>query len=150
MGQMKAIPLTAAERTAQNAHKLRLILAAALAKDAQGVPLSVSEEDLLYELYRRRSERRREKTTIDRDGNVSITKTIDAEPILDAVKAYGDFIDKYTQANRAQRYVGSLDPITAANWMKESGFKIGTKEFAKFAMKRIKHDIDYRRFRVGG
>lgn len=68
---------------------------------------------------------------------------------MDAMKAYGDFIDRHTQRKRAQQIVGSLDPITAYNWMRESGLKIGTKEFAQFAMKRIKNDIDYRKFRVG-
>jgi hypothetical protein len=86
---------------------------------------------------------------VDSNGVIHVNKTIDAEPIMEAMKAYGDFIDRHTQHNRAQRIVGSLDPLTAYNWMKETGLKVGTKEFAQFAIKRIKHDSDYRRFRVG-
>lgn len=43
------------------------------------------------------------------------------------------------------RYLGSIDPITAAQWAKESGLKIGTKEFAKYAKRKLA-DSDYRRF----
>lgn len=126
-----------------------MILAQAMVKDAQGLPLTPREENLIAELHRIKHEKRREKITVDADGTVRITKTIDAEPIMQAVKDHGDFIDRYTQRTQAQRYVGSLDPITAYNWMAETGLKIGTKEFAQMAMKRIKNDIDYRKFRVG-
>lgn len=127
-----------------------MILARAEAKEAQGLQLTTDEEQLLAELHRRRNENRREKMTVDADGTVRIQKTIDIEPVLEAIKAYGDFIDRHTQRKQVQRMVGSLDPITAYNWMQETGLKIGTREFAKFAMNRIKNDIDYRRFRVGG
>lgn len=120
-----------------------------MAKDEQGLPLTGKEEELLAELYRRKYERRRESIHVDSTGTVHVSKTVDAEPIMDAVKAYGDFIDKYSTRKQAQRIVGSLDPITAFKWMQETGLKIGTKEFAQFAMKRIKHDSEYRRFRVG-
>jgi hypothetical protein len=125
------------------------LLAQAVAKEAQGLRLTPTEENLIAELDRFKNEKRREKMTVDADGTVRIVKTIDAEPIMEAVKAYGDFIDKHTQKNRAQRIVGAIDPVTAYNWMKETGLKIGTKEFAQFAMKRIKHDSEYRKFRVG-
>jgi hypothetical protein len=45
--------------------------------------------------------------------------------------------------------IGSIDPITAAIWRKECGAGIGTKEFAKYAKKKLA-DPDYRRFRFGG
>jgi hypothetical protein len=147
--QKKIIPLKKAERTRLNAQKLRLILAEAVRKDAVGLPLTAKEEELIAELYRRRYERRRERAFFDSNGALHIQKTIDIEPILDAVKSYGDFIDRHTQRSQAQRIVGSLDPFTALQWSKECGASIGTKEFAQFAMKRIKGDIDYRRFRVG-
>lgn len=129
---------------------MKVILARALTKDAQGVPLTPKEEVLVAEMYRRKHEKPRERVYVDDKGTVHVNKTIDAEPVMDAMKAYGDFVDSYTSRKYSQRIVGSLDPITAMNWMKESGHKIGTKQFAKFAMKRIKQDIDYRRFRVGG
>jgi len=145
----KMLPLTRTERTRLNAQKLRLILAQALAKEEQGVPLTVKEEELLAELYRRRHEKRRESAFFDSDGVLHIQKTIDIEPVMDAMKSYGDFIDRHTQRKEAQRIVGSLDPFTALAWAKECGAAVGTKEFAQFAMKRIKSDSDYRRFRVG-
>jgi len=126
-----------------------VLLAQAVAKEDAGLPLTAKEEELLAELYRRRYERRRERTFFDTSGVLHVQKTIDIEPILEAVKDYGDFIDRHTQRKQAQRIVGSLDPFTALSWSKECGAAIGTKEFAQFAMKRIKGDIDYRRFRVG-
>jgi len=126
-----------------------VLLAQAVAKEDAGLPLTAKEEELLAELYRRRYERRRERAFFDTNGALHIQKTIDIEPILEAVKDYGDFIDRHTQRKQAQRIVGSLDPFTALSWSKECGAAIGTKEFAQFAMKRIKSDIDYRRFRVG-
>jgi hypothetical protein len=147
--QKKIIPLKKSERTRLNAQKLRLLLAEAVRKDELGLPLTAKEEDLLAELYRRRYERRRERSFFDSDGVLHIQKTIDIEPIMDAVKSYGDFIDKHTQRKQSQRIIGSLDPFTALAWSKECGAAVGTKEFAAFAMKRIKGDSDYRRFRVG-
>jgi len=150
------LPTTLAEAEAterleqrETAEKLKIILAKAEAAVAQGLPLTVKEEQLLAELYRRRYLKPREAVTVDSAGAVHVNKTVDAEPVMDAMKAYGDFIDKYSTRKAAQRIVGSIDPITAANWAKESKTKIGSKEFVNFCMKRIKNDIDYRRFRVG-
>lgn len=120
-----------------------------MVKEKQGLPLTASEENLIAELWRRKYENRRETINVDHDGTVVISKTVDAEPIMDAMKSYGDFIDRHTQRKQAQRMIGSLDPITAFKWMQETGLKIGTKEFAKFAIKRIKQDSEYRSFRVG-
>lgn len=119
-------------------------------KVARGVNLSPSEENLLAELHRQRYLKPREKMTVNPDGSIHIKKTMDVEPILEAMKAYGDFVDKYASRKMAQRMVGAIDPLTAQLWSKECGFRIGTKGFAQFAIKRIKNDIDYRRFRVGG
>ena len=144
------IPMTRVQKEQETAEKLKLILARALSKERDGIELTVKEDDLLSDLYRKMHEKRRETMSVDADGTVRIKKTVDAEPIMDAVKAYGDFVTKHTQSKLAQRYVGSLDPITAFKWMQESGAKVGSKEFAKFAMNRIKNDNEYRRFRVGG
>ncbi|MDJ0827907.1 MAG: hypothetical protein QNJ16_20670 [Rhodobacter sp.] len=139
-----------AQTEQMSAQKLRLILSRALAKEQQGQQLTVLEEELIAKLHAQFYEKRRETIKVDGDGNFVINKTIDTEPMLEAVKAYGDFIDRYSQRKMAQRMVGSIDPITAYKWMRETGLKVGTREFAQMAMKRIKGDIDYRRFRVGG
>lgn len=79
-----------------------------------------------------------------------IRRTNDAEPIMNAMKDYGDVIDRHHRSGAVgAKMIGSLDPITASVWAKESGLKIGTKEFAQFASKRIKEDIDFRKFRMG-
>lgn len=140
----------AEQRKRQQANKLRLLLAQAQSKVDRGAPLSPTEENLIAELDRRMNEKRREEIIVDSDGTIHRKKTIDAEPIMDAVKAYSDLISTRVNTQRSEKYVGSIDPLTAVNWMKESGYRIGTRDFAKFAMNRIKHDIDYRRFKVGG
>jgi hypothetical protein len=132
-----------------SAQRLRLLLARALVKVENGLALTEKEEHLIAEVYRRRYERRREVVTVTADGTVNIKRTIDASPIMEAMLAYGSFVDRHTQSKLAQRMVGSIDPLTADRWMKECGFAVGTKGFANFAMKRIKSDIDYRGFRVG-
>lgn len=127
-----------------------MILARALEKDRQGIPLNPTEGNLIAELYRRKYENRRETVHVDANGVITVRKSVDAEPVMDAMRSYGDFIDRYTTRKRNQQLIGSLDPVTAYRWMQESGLKIGTKAFAKFAIKRLKNDIDYRKFRVGG
>ena len=88
--------------------------------------------------------------TITSDGeNVTVTKSVDAEPIMEAMKDYGDIIDKKKTGAAGAKLVGSIDPITAAIWRKECGAGIGTREFAKYAMKKLA-DPDFRRFRLGG
>lgn len=138
------------QETRLRAEKLKLILARLERAVAHGLPLSPDEENLLAELERRKYMNPRESIHVDSDGTVRVNKAVNVEPVMEAMKAYGDFIDRYSSRKRAQRMVGALDPLTAANWARESGTKIGTKEFAKFCMQRIKNDIDYRGFRVGG
>lgn len=95
--------------------------------------------------------RPRETTVFDQStGAIHIKKTMDAEPIMEAMRGYGDIIDKYGSRKLPQKFVGSIDPLTAQTWSQEWGLRIGSKEFAKKAVARLKYDINYRRFRVGG
>lgn len=92
----------------------------------------------------------REQVTVDPNtGVIHVSKTVDAEPVMDAMKAYGDIIGTSKSRVAGAKMIGSIDPITAAIWRKECGAGIGTKEFAKYAKKKLA-DPDYRRFRVGG
>lgn len=117
----------------------------------QGLPLSVAESELLAECRRRYHSKEKVSYKVDANGCVHVTKTVDAEPIMNAMKAYGDIIgvNKRNDNLAGASLIGGIDPVTAANWAKETGLKIGTKEYAQFAKNRIKNDIDYRRFRVG-
>lgn len=119
-------------------------------KKAQGMRLSLAEGELLAECWRRLNAKPKETIKLDSDGRVIVTRSNDAEPIIKAMKEYADIIGPRRNDRVAgAKLVGGLDPITATNWAKETGLKIGTKEFAKFAATRIRDDIDYRRFRVG-
>lgn len=86
---------------------------------------------------------------MDSDGKVVVHKKVDAEPVMEALKDYGDII---TQANRRvanARMIGAVDPVTAEIWAKEAGLKIGTREFSAYARKKLA-DPDWSRFRLGG
>lgn len=134
----------------QQARMLRLTLELVKTKIAQGISLTVAEGELLAECRRRYYAKPKETTILDASGRVIIKRSVDAEPIMNAMKDYADIIGPRRNDRVAgAKLVGGVDPITATNWAKETGLKIGTKEYAQFAAKRIKEDIDYRRFRVG-
>jgi hypothetical protein len=135
----------------KQARMLRLTLELVRKKLALGLPLSVAENELLAECRRRYYSKEKTTYRVDAHGCVHVTKTVDAEPIMNAMKDYGEIIgvNKRNDKVAGASLIGGIDPVTAANWAKETGLKIGTKEYAQFAKNRIKNDIDYRRFRVG-
>ncbi len=90
----------------------------------------------------------REQMSVDAEGAVHVNRTVDAEPIMTAMLDMKDVINQ-TYSKSLGKLTGSIDPITAENWAKETGLKLGSKEFTAFASKRIKDDIDYRKFRFG-
>ena len=119
---------------------MKLILAEITRKDAAGLDLTAKEQELLCELYRRMHLKPRESIHVDAStGEVRVKKTVDAEPIMDAVHGYADVIVK---RGMPQKYIGSIDPLTAQNWATEWGVRIGSKEFAQLAVKRLKNDLD--------
>ena len=145
-------PLLRLERMTKTkqAQMLKLTLELVRQKLHAGVSLTVAENELLAECRRRYYSKEKEKMTVDADGRVHVTRTVDAEPIINAMKDYADIIGtKRNDKMGGAKMIGAIDPITAANWAKETGLKIGTREFAQFAKKRIQNDIDYRGFRFG-
>ena len=134
---------------AVNTTKLRLTLARIEAKLANNKPLSVPEESLLAELNRRRFSKPKQTITETPDA-VHVVKTHDVDPLMQAMKDYADVLDKHKTGVAGAKMIGSIDTVIADNWVKETGIKFGTKEFAKFASSRLKNDIDYRGFRLGG
>lgn len=132
------------------AQKLKLLLAQIAVKRERNQPLTPSEENLLAECQRVIHMKPVEKVSVDTDGTIRISKSVDAEPIMQAMKDYGDVIGMQHRGRVAgARMIGSIDPITAAIWRKECGAGIGTKEFAAYAKKKLA-DSDFRRFRFGG
>jgi len=110
----------------------------------------VREQEFLAELRRRYYAKPKETISLDSDGRVIVRRSNDVEPIMKAMKAYGDILGtKRNDRVAGAKMIGGIDPITAANWAQETGLKIGTKPFAQFAKQRIQNDIDYRFFRVG-
>jgi len=134
----------------KQAKMLALTLALVKQKLDAGVSLSLVENELLAECRRRYHSKEREVKTVDASGRIHITRTVDAEPIINAMKDYADIIGhKRNDKMAGAKMIGAIDPITAINWSKETGLKVGTRAFAQFAKKRINGDIDYRGFRFG-
>ncbi len=133
----------------KTAQQLRLLLAGIKVKQAKGVPLTANEENLLAECFYRHYSKPEEKVTVDADGNVTVVRTADSEPVMQAMKDYGDVIDKHHRGAAGARMIGSVDAVTAGIWARECGAGIGTREFAAYAKKKLA-DSDFRRFRFGG
>ena len=135
---------------AKQARMLKATLELVRMKTEKGLPLTVAENELLAECRRRYYAKPKETIRLDADGRVIVQKSQDVEPIINAMKDYGDILGTRRNDRVAgARMIGGIDPITASIWAKETGLKIGTKEFAQFAKKRIQNDLNYRKFRVG-
>lgn len=78
-----------------------------------------------------------ERWAVDPDGNITIRRTQDAEGIIRGLDNL-----RLAQAGRralggAGRYVGSVPMVLAAEWAKECGAAIGTKEFLAYAKRKL-------------
>jgi hypothetical protein len=70
---------------------------------------------------------------VTKDGVVTITKTQDAQPMFDAIRAAKDL-----PKNPTMRYVGSIPLLLGQQWAKECGAAIGTKQWREYAHKKLK------------
>lgn len=113
------------------------------------IPLTTDEENLLAECQRVKHLKPKDTMSFNADGELQIHRTVDAEPVMQAMKDYGDIIERGKSRVAGAQMIGSIDPITAAIWRNECGAGIGTKEFALYAKKKLA-DSDFRRFRIGG
>lgn len=111
---------------------------------ALNLPLKPHHEKLVYELQRLQKLKPRERYVFD--GNkMHVIRENDVDAVFDAVKLTSDIQAEQGTQTKNRRYLGSLDPITAAQFSKESGLKIGTKEFARYATGKLRSS-DYRKF----
>jgi len=105
------------------------------------LPLSQEEARLAFEVEKID---RLGYTVVERfeDGKFFIVRKINADPVIDTVKARSEMIRANGRkgGKAGQRYIGSLDPITAADLAAKSGLKIGTKEFADHAVEKIQQE----------
>jgi len=99
----------------------------------------------MQQLHDRRLKRREEHHLLS-DGTLVVEKKIDAEPVMDMVKASSE-IQTPRRDSGGMLHLGSVDPLTAANWAKECGAAIGTKEFAAYAKKKLMSG-DFAHFQV--
>jgi len=69
---------------------------------------------------------------------------------MQAMKDYGDILKGQHKkvSNTGTRLVGGVDPLTAAMWAKDTGLRVGTPEFAAYAIKKLESN-EWSKFRVG-
>lgn len=126
------------------------MLAQIAARRARKLPLTPTQENLLAECQRVLHMKPQESTHLDHNtGIIHVKRSVDAEPVMQAMKDYGDIIDRSKSRVAGTKMIGSIDPVTAAIWRKECGAGIGTREFAAYAKKKLA-DADFKRFRFGG
>lgn len=105
------------------------------------MPLTPQETKLALEVERLCKLKTRVEYAAD-GRSLVIKRTNDAQPVIDHVKFLSDLqADRAKRTDGDKKYVGSLDPISAARLSKECGAGIGTKEFSEYATKRISSDM---------
>ncbi len=89
---------------------------------------------MAMEIYRQNL--MQEKESVHADGDkLTFERSMDVTPILEGVKNMQDLDHRSPIAGA--RWLGSIDPITAANWAKTCGYAVGTKGFAKYAKQQL-------------
>lgn len=81
----------------------------------------------------------KERFVVESD-KIHLITTVNADPIIQGVKALSELHSKTAKTPIGSRYVGSIDPITAETWSRVCGAAIGTREFAKYAKTRLNSD----------
>ena len=99
------------------------------------IPLSSSEVELVRHVTQLSKYNKRVKYVVDGDKMI-VEKIADAEPIINYVKYRSDLL-RCAPYKGPQRYLGSIDPVTAAQYSKECGHPIGTAGFNDYAVKKI-------------
>jgi hypothetical protein len=107
-------------------------------KISLNLPLNVADCELKAEIDRLLL-KPKEGVHFDSDGSFTHYRSVDAQPIVDAVKERSSLITKADRrkAKNGAVYLGSVDMITAGNWAKECGCAIGTKEYNAYAKKKL-------------
>lgn len=110
-----------------------------LTKLSLSMPLTPAEAKLADFVERNQVLRYEEKHGFDNDGNFVISKTMNAEPVMEGVKYH---VDRRAalggkDGKAGQRLIGSIDPVTAANFIKDCGYGIGTAGFNEYAIRKL-------------
>lgn len=119
-----------------------------LTKRSLGIKLNGLENQVWEAHLRTHLHKQREQITADHDGNVTIRRTQDVEPIMDGVKLMSEAqMHSPIRDSKGRLYLGSVDFITAMKWAKECGAPLGTKEWRAYAKKQLM-SRDFAKFRA--
>lgn len=100
-----------------------------------GLPLSNKEAELAH--YIEKIDRLGYSVKeVFEDGKLHIVRKMTVDPMFDHVKLLSQ-----TAKPKSGKYVGSIDPMTAAEFVKQTGAGVGTAEFNEYAFKRIESDL---------
>lgn len=104
-------------------------------KVALGIKLKGKETRLLEDHLHKRMMKTKE--TAHHDGRkLSFRKSVEVDPIFFGVKKQNELVNP-VRDKTGRLYLGSIDLMTAQNWAKECGAKIGTKEWTAYAKKKL-------------
>lgn len=88
--------------------------------------MQIVEQMRLKNLHKQRS------TISDTENGFVVKKTMDVEPIIQAVAGMSE-LERPVRSDTGALYLGSIDLFTARNWSKECGHAVGTKEWTAYA-----------------
>jgi hypothetical protein len=83
------------------------------------------------------------------DGTIYNVRTQDVDGIIDYARHAADQHSRPYYGDAAWRYVGTIPLMLAEAWSKETGIRIGTREFADLCKTRLM-DSSYAYLRVKG
>lgn len=79
---------------------------------------------------------------------VVVKETMDAEPLFEYTKGVAHDNPRSVRAKKPGRMVGSIPFILGAQWAKEWGVKLYSKEWLEKAQKRIETDPNFKKLRI--
>lgn len=116
--------------------KLQQSLSLINKKLGAGIPLTPEEHRLASEVERVQ----RLKLKLEfrhEDGKMHVRRTGDADPVFAHVRHLSQLHAETPSHKKTKKFLGSIDPITAAQFRKEVGAGVGTQEFQDYALKKL-------------
>lgn len=134
-------------RAINNASKLRVLLAQIKYRQDAGIPLTVMQEELLAECQRRYYAKPTKRVRLDKaTGRITVTRQVDADPLLSAIRDYADTVGKQTGA-AGGRMFAAVDAMSVERMLKDSGLRLGTAEFNAYVKKQVTSG-EYTKYKV--
>jgi endo-alpha-1,4-polygalactosaminidase (GH114 family) len=84
----------------------------------------------------------------DRDGNLTVVKTQDVEPVLKAIHYVPTAVDKAKYLKSNQWYLGSVPSVIGLEWARQHGVRYLSREWKEIAVKKLRHDPEFSKLKI--